>query len=49
MYYCKVEEGTTIYQTGTIGYCFFIVEKGILDMSANDKLKKELKPQDGFG
>lgn len=40
MFYCDVDEGTTIYESGTIGHCFFIVEKGILDMSANDKLKK---------
>lgn len=40
MFYCDVDAGTNVYDIGTYGHCFFIVEKGILDMTANDKLKK---------
>jgi cGMP-dependent protein kinase len=49
MFYCDVNEGDYVYENTSMGHCFFIVEKGILDMLVNDKLKKELKPQDGFG
>ena len=40
MFYCEIDEGTNIFEVGTYGHCFFIVEKGILDMMANGKLKK---------
>ena len=49
MFYCDINEGDYVYEVGTYGHCFFIVEKGILDMAVNEKFKKELKPQDGFG
>ena len=49
MFYCEIDEGATVFEAGSIGHCFFIIEKGILDMSTNGKLKKELKPQEGFG
>lgn len=47
MFYCEVKAGDTVFQQGEIGHCFFIVEKGYLEILVNDKPKKELKPQDG--
>ena len=47
MYYCDVAEDTNVYEAGTYGHCFFVVEKGVLDLIIHDKVKKEFKPQDG--
>jgi cGMP-dependent protein kinase len=47
MFYCDVNEETFVFEAGELGHCFFIVEKGILELLVNGKFKKELKPQDG--
>jgi hypothetical protein len=40
---------TIIYDEDTVGTCFFIVQKGKLEILENDKFKKALKNGDGFG
>ena len=40
MFYCDINEGEYVYEAGSFGHCFFIVEKGILDMFSNSKFKK---------
>ena len=47
MFYCDVNEDSFVFEAGEFGHCFFIVEKGILELLVNGKFKKELKPQDG--
>lgn len=49
MYYATVKEDTFVFQTGTIGHCFFVVERGSLELIIDGKIKKEIKVQDGFG
>ena len=40
MFYCDVNEDTFIFEAGEFGHCFFIVEKGILELLVNGKFKK---------
>jgi hypothetical protein len=48
MYYVEVEEGNVIYSYSDLGTCFFIVEKGKLELISEDRSKKRtLKPLDG--
>lgn len=47
MFSCVVKAGDMVFSQGDVGHCFFIVEKGHLEVLVNDKPKKELKPQDG--
>lgn len=48
MFYCHVKEGKIIYSYHDFGTCFFIVEKGSLDMvSVDQERRKVLKANDG--
>lgn len=46
MYFCEVEEGDMIYDEAINGTCFFILDKGLLEITTEGS-KKILKPQDG--
>jgi cGMP-dependent protein kinase len=47
MFYCNISEGAFVFETDQIGHCFFIVERGILELIVDGKLKKEIKNSDG--
>lgn len=48
MYYTEVDEGHVIYTYSDLGTCFFIVDKGKLELISEDRSKKRtLKPLDG--
>lgn len=50
MFYCEVREGKTIYSYHDYGTCFFIVDRGSLEMfSQNKDKRKVLRNNDGFG
>jgi cGMP-dependent protein kinase len=49
MFYATVDEGTPIFEKDEIGSCFFIIEKGSVEIIVDGTVKKELKPLDGFG
>jgi cGMP-dependent protein kinase len=35
MFWVKMPEGTEIFRQGTIGSCFFIIERGSIDMQVD--------------
>jgi cGMP-dependent protein kinase 1 len=47
MYYCSIVEGDYVFKEGEIGHCFFVVERGMLELLIDGKLKKEIKNFDG--
>lgn len=49
MFYCEVKEGDYVFRAGSQGHCFFVVERGSLELLVDDVFKKEIKPSDGFG
>jgi cGMP-dependent protein kinase 1 len=40
MYYCSIAEGDFVFQTGEMGHCFFVVERGFLELIVDGKIKK---------
>ena len=32
MFYCNIEEGAFVFETGQIGHCFFVVDRGSLEL-----------------
>ena len=49
MYYCEAQPNACIFKQGDNATCFFILERGLLEVIVNDKAKRELKTGDGFG
>ncbi len=49
MFYCSVPSDTYIFDEGSKALCFFIIEKGMMQVISNDKIKKTLRVGDGFG
>ena len=49
MFYCSVPADTLIFSEGSKAMCFFIIEKGMMQIVSNDKIKKTLRVGDGFG
>lgn len=47
MFYCSIVEGEFVFKEGEKGHCFFVVERGILELIVDGKLKKEIKNFDG--
>lgn len=40
MFYCNINEGDYVFKSGEVGMCFFVVERGMLDLEVEGKLKK---------
>ena len=40
MYYSEVPADTTIFEEGAIGTCFFIIERGLIEIRTKDKPSK---------
>lgn len=49
MFYAMVDGGTTLFEKEDVGSCFFVVEKGSVEILVDAVVKKELKPGEGFG
>ena len=49
MFYAMVDQGQVIFEKDQVGSCFFIIEKGSVEIIVDGVVKKELKPLDGFG
>jgi cGMP-dependent protein kinase len=49
MFYCKIAAGQYVFKQGDNASSYFILEKGALEVSINDKVVKNLKSGDGFG
>jgi len=49
MFWAKIGIDTDIFRQGTIGTCFFIIEKGSVDMEVDGEITKTLKVNEGFG
>lgn len=46
---CNVDAGTTLFKQGSLGYYFYIVKEGLVDLYINDDLVKTIKPKESFG
>lgn len=49
MFYCEVEENQFILKQGDMASSFFIIDKGRIEVTINEKFIRELKSGDGFG
>lgn len=49
MFYCTVPSETFIFEEQSKAMCFFVVEKGMMQVVVGDKPKKTLRVGDGFG
>jgi hypothetical protein len=49
MYYAELREGQLLYSFEDYGACFFIVDKGRLEITTDDRShRKTLRPLDGI-
>lgn len=49
MYYAQLREGQVLYSFDDTGTCFFIVDKGRLELTTDDRSnRKTLRPLDGI-
>lgn len=44
-----VDAGTSLFEKDDVGSCFFVIEKGSVEILVDGVVKKELKPSEGFG
>lgn len=49
MEYCHVTQDSYIFKEGSKSLWFFIVEKGLMHVIMEGKIKKQLRVGDGFG
>lgn len=49
MFYATLSEGEKLFEKDDIGSCFFIIERGTVEILVDDKVRKELKSMEGFG
>lgn len=49
MYLCEMLPGAEVFRQGTVGSCFYIIQKGSVQIRVDDEDTKELKVGDGFG
>lgn len=49
MYYCFVPPDSYIFKEGSKSLWFFIIEKGMMHVIMEGKIKKQLRVGDGFG
>jgi cGMP-dependent protein kinase len=49
MFYCSVTSDQYIFREGSKALCFFIIEKGMMQVICSEKVKKQLRVGDGFG
>lgn len=49
MWFCKIGAAETVFQSGAIGSCFFILVNGIVDIEVDNQIVKQLKVGEGFG
>lgn len=49
MYYCYVSPDSYIFKEGSKSLWFFIIEKGMMHVLMEGKVKKQLRVGDGFG
>lgn len=49
MYYCYVGPDSYIFKEGNKSLWFFIIEKGLMHVIMEGKIKKQLRVGDGFG
>ncbi|CAK82587.1 unnamed protein product (macronuclear) [Paramecium tetraurelia] len=49
MFYCEAAAQTYIFKQQDHATCFFILQRGSLEVIVNEKAKRELKTGDGFG
>jgi hypothetical protein len=40
MFYCSVDEGVLLFEKDSIGSCFFIIERGTMDIIVDDVVRK---------
>ena len=43
MFYLTLDEGTVLFEKDTIGSCFFIIEKGVMEIVVDGVVRKELR------
>jgi CRP-like cAMP-binding protein len=49
MNFGKIKAGEYLFKTGDLAHCFYIVEEGVLEVLVDNRVKQELKKNDGFG
>eukprot|EP01017_Pseudomicrothorax_dubius_P023633 TRINITY_DN2520_c0_g1_i2.p1 TRINITY_DN2520_c0_g1~~TRINITY_DN2520_c0_g1_i2.p1 ORF type:complete len:815 (+),score=191.06 TRINITY_DN2520_c0_g1_i2:35-2479(+) len=49
MFFCEIDKNDYLFKQGDPAMCFFIIERGSLEVLVNQKPKRELKSGDGFG
>lgn len=49
MYYCSVPMDSYVFKEGSKSLWFFIIEKGMMHVIMEGKIKKQLRVGDGFG
>jgi cGMP-dependent protein kinase len=49
MLYCEVEEESVVFEQGSEGDCFFILQEGSCSVLLDGKVGRELTAPDGFG
>ena len=49
MYLCEMPPGAEVFRQGTVGSCFYIIQRGSVQIRVDDEDTKELKVGDGFG
>ncbi len=46
---CSVDSGTVLFKQGNIGFFFYILREGSVDLYINEELKKTIKTKESFG
>ena len=49
MFYCELNQNEYIFHQGDKASCYFIIDKGTLEVIINDNKKKELVAGEAFG
>lgn len=49
MFYCVVNQGEYVFKQGDDATCFFIIDKGEVNVEINNKVKKKMGNSEGFG
>lgn len=49
MFWAEMVEGSEVFRQGSLGSCFYIIEKGSVEIRVDNEVTKELRANEGFG
>lgn len=49
MFWAEMPDNTEVFRQGTIGTCFYIIEKGSVQIKVDEEVTKQLRANQGFG